>query len=503
MKLHKMCLPSGQEITCGAEESWALIRVKVCQQVNRGSSFRLGSVCAAQAEIELFTPKNQGIPPGTEVTLYQGQEKLGLFTVETARRISPNRLTLFLRDRGHRLDKELTAWLSGLDWPCTLEALATGAARQCGLEPFYNQDFNHSLRVDKFSRGIVTGRQLLGWCAELMGCFCYVNPDGVLTFDRFRDSDLRITPTGENFYYGGSLSAGDVPQEDVVGVKLRDPKNPHLLPVYGDSAHTYTIEANPLSKNVEFSHLMSILGGFPRNWSNCVVTVPDTVEVRVGQYITVFDGERSYRMPVMERLLQGGRQTLSALGTAGGRVDSVSAQARALAQQLSIAHSAVDAQTQAEIFNRLTDNGNAQGLFLRDGQLYINASFLSAGILDAALVKVINLIAETVCSVEGESALRIDGASLTMTSGDKTTVELSNSAPGLPIFYMTDREEGAQVHRLELTPHHLRLGGTDPVGNLRLSAADGAPTLSLSGEAPKRLSWTWNASLGKYTLTGE
>ncbi len=136
MKLHKMCLPSGQEITCGAEESWALIRVKVCQQVNRGSSFRLGSVCAAQAEIELFTPKNQGIPPGTEVTLYQGQEKLGLFTVETARRISPNRLTLFLRDRGHRLDKELTAWLSGLDWPCTWRPWPPGPPGSAAWSPF-------------------------------------------------------------------------------------------------------------------------------------------------------------------------------------------------------------------------------------------------------------------------------------------------------------------------------------------------------------------------------
>ncbi len=39
--------------------------------------------------------------------------------------------------------------------------------------------------------------------------------------------------------------------------------------------------------------------------------------------------------------------------------------------------------TQQEIFNRLTDNGAAQGLVLYNGQLYINASYINAGYLSA------------------------------------------------------------------------------------------------------------------------
>lgn len=45
------------------------------------------------------------------------------------------------------------------------------------------------------------------------------------------------------------------------------------------------------------------------------------------------------------------------------------------------AQNAVDSQTQTDIFNKLTDNGNAQGIYFADGQLYINASYLAAGIL--------------------------------------------------------------------------------------------------------------------------
>lgn len=46
------------------------------------------------------------------------------------------------------------------------------------------------------------------------------------------------------------------------------------------------------------------------------------------------------------------------------------------------AESVVDRQTQTDIFNKLTNNGQAQGLFLSaNGQLYVNASYLSTGVL--------------------------------------------------------------------------------------------------------------------------
>lgn len=44
-----------------------------------------------------------------------------------------------------------------------------------------------------------------------------------------------------------------------------------------------------------------------------------------------------------------------------------------------IANVAVAAQTQLDIFNKLTNNGQLQGLFMQDGKLYINATYLSTG----------------------------------------------------------------------------------------------------------------------------
>lgn len=46
-----------------------------------------------------------------------------------------------------------------------------------------------------------------------------------------------------------------------------------------------------------------------------------------------------------------------------------------------IANGAVSAQTQIDIFNKLTNNGALQGLYMQDGKLYINAEYLATGII--------------------------------------------------------------------------------------------------------------------------
>lgn len=45
------------------------------------------------------------------------------------------------------------------------------------------------------------------------------------------------------------------------------------------------------------------------------------------------------------------------------------------------AKDAVNSQTQTDVFNKLTNNGKSEGIYYKNGQLYINASYLAAGIL--------------------------------------------------------------------------------------------------------------------------
>ena len=51
------------------------------------------------------------------------------------------------------------------------------------------------------------------------------------------------------------------------------------------------------------------------------------------------------------------------------------------------AQNAVNAQTQDDIFNKLTNNGTVKGIILTDGKLYINADYITSGILNATLLR--------------------------------------------------------------------------------------------------------------------
>lgn len=48
-----------------------------------------------------------------------------------------------------------------------------------------------------------------------------------------------------------------------------------------------------------------------------------------------------------------------------------------------IAQGKVNAQTQEDIFNKLTNNGALPGLFMLDGQMYINADYLATGVISS------------------------------------------------------------------------------------------------------------------------
>ena len=65
----------------------------------------------------------------------------------------------------------------------------------------------------------------------------------------------------------------------------------------------------------------------------------------------------------------------------------------------------VDNLTQEEIFNIITDNGRLQGIFMRDGMLYINGSYIKSGKVSGEYVDARNL---TVTNSSGQKTLDID-----------------------------------------------------------------------------------------------
>lgn len=80
--------------------------------------------------------------------------------------------------------------------------------------------------------------------------------------------------------------------------------------------------------------------------------------------VTWTDGRTTYTSPVLAKAVNGANQSAS------DAKDSVTQLDNSL--------------TQREIFNRLTNNGKTQGIYMQNGLLYVNASYMSTGILSDA-----------------------------------------------------------------------------------------------------------------------
>lgn len=95
------------------------------------------------------------------------------------------------------------------------------------------------------------------------------------------------------------------------------------------------------------------------------------------------DGSTFY-LDLVNGILKG---QFSEFSIAGKSVDSIAQEKADTAQKNAeeyadgAAQEAVSKQTQTEVFNKLTNNGAAEGLYYVNGQLYINASYLATGIL--------------------------------------------------------------------------------------------------------------------------
>lgn len=159
---------------------------------------------------------------------------------------------------------------------------------------------------------------------------------------------------------------------------------------------------------------------------------------------------------------------------------------------------AVNGQTSQDIFNRLTDYGRIQGIYIEDGKWYINAE----------LVKIINLIANQVSSEKDNSSLVVSGARFTMFYNGRETVyidnEFGNSAQiGFRVFDDYGNVKQAGYYNA----HQIEFGG-EGIGDRMYIGVDTdtmQPYMALPNDqyGNRTISWQYSSELGKYVLCGE
>lgn len=452
-----LILPDGTEISSGPGTVNAIQSTKLTQSVNSGEEMTLGSACAAILEMTLFTPGgNLQLNAGDRVTLYKVSEdgnrtKIGVFILEQPTRPSANTVSITGYDPVIMLDKDLTQWLGSLaGWPYKLIDFASMVCEACGLHMVTEEIPNGDFFVPQFTRSGVTGRLLMQWIGEASCRFCRADADGNIRLDWYEDSGKTLTPA-DYYARGFSYCTYQVEPVEAVQLKLAQGENGGLWPEAAEGANSYIIEDNPIFHTRITEDLLPYLQNIGNilgqaSYTPCQVALPADLAVGAGSIVDVMDANgKVITAYVMTKVSTGQRDTLECTGSR--RRDSASAMNNKSPQQ--IAQERVDAQTREDIFNKLTDNGKIQGLYVQDGKWYINAE----------LAQIVNLVAERLLSELEESALSVDGAKLQFFHQGKETVCLENDQKWYPrLAFMSYDDKGNLTEYSQFRPNGIELG---------------------------------------------
>lgn len=188
----------------------------------------------------------------------------------------------------------------------------------------------------------------------------------------------------------------------------------------------------------------------------------------------------------------------------------------------------INAITQQDIFNKLTNNGAMKGLYMQDGNLYINADYIQSGTIRAGLVS---------ASGDGGSVILSNGAVYVRDqNGYNRFVMFYDAASGNCIFRMRDitgawcgdltgyRENDIGMVQLNLSSNGFFRTARIQTGEIAVSNGkmfsnmyrdldgnsfcykDGSSRvgcfekMAISGGAAQNVEWVWDTSISRYVL---
>lgn len=443
---HLLVLPDGTEVYSGVRDAVCIENLKLKEQVNTGSELTLGSVCATMLEAELITTGTLPLLlPGQEVILYQvdnqdERHKTGVFLLEKPVYQSQNRLNITAYDRVSLLDREVGQWLSSLTgWPYTLTELAQMLCDLCGIPTDRLDMVLGDFQVEKFTDSGITGRQLMGYIAELGGRFVRANADGVLEFGWYTPSQVAIVPkeqitadlrtyydelmldhrdtvtvddlqggvslhtdaitdirtdtdlqlvavdAGQQLYtFRGSLTYENyaVTPVEQVQARLAGGEYGYRYPSADETAECCVLSRNPLLSGdpTGWNSLLAALTRLMKtvSYTPCKVTVPANLQLQAGHTVRITDrAGNTFTAYIMQRIRENRQDTLICTGSLHRRNEN---QGATNAQQV------IDAMSREKLFDKLTNGGEDQGIFLHDGRIYINGDYIRSGTIYADLV---------------------------------------------------------------------------------------------------------------------
>ena len=382
-----------------------------------GDKLEVGSAISAQMTLKLVNTSGQfdgivfegaellaeiGIADWDEETPTVSYIPCGYFTPdEQPRRM--NTITLTCLDRMTKFDKQVNAQQLAL--PATVAQLVNQVCGICGvtlaesIDGLTNADVTITQLPDV--QGDITYRNLIQWCAGIMATCAWIDWDGELRFSWYDNATSYETTTANRF-------GSDVYEDDLTVTGAVYTNDSGVEIVSGTDDYALDLTGNALAGQMLSTVLPAIetaLAGFTyRPFSATVISAPYLWPMDEVVYTDA--GGNSYNSVLTNvNIGLNAPTSLESVGmtyaiNARKQPSGVTKeQAQIITEAMESVETNIDESlTQQEIFNRLTDNGAAQGLVLFNGQLFVNATYINAGELNAAVVRILNLSANDITS---------------------------------------------------------------------------------------------------------
>lgn len=307
-------------------------------------------------------------------------------------------------------DRDASQFLESLTYPVTLSGIYTALCDFVGVS-YVSSTFTYSTTSyssSPFSDTSCTLRDILWWIAERARCVAHFNRVGALDLMEIGTTAVETLTATDIGADGYSIAEFATPK--VTGVLLKGTNGSSLT--FGESTVPYVISANPFVSTITNTDLqaywniptyvpieLNVLEADPSIDIGDMVDIKpmvDEIVLLTNVYNEIYVNEDleayalkapTYEIPLMNRevtFMGGIRAKYVATGNEVREADISDTEYNANVAA-SMAQEKVDESlTQEEVFNRLTNNGQAQGIYMdANGNIYFNASYIQSGTISA------------------------------------------------------------------------------------------------------------------------
>ena len=392
---------------------------------------------------------------------------------------------------------------SAFTFPCTVANLVEQICAMCYV-PFTQTitglpNATYQIAAMPKTQQRVTLRNLIQWCAGVMGTNAWIDWTGSLRFSWY-GAATGFGITTENRY------SSDLYEEDVTITGVAYTNSQNVTIVSGSPAYALDLTGNYIVADGIAQILPAIntaVNGFtyrpfearvlaaPYFWPMDMMTFTD----KGGTARTVAVTNVNFGLNGLMALAGKGEtsQTNSYAQPSGVNTET----AMLIDHAIDAAEQAIeDSLTQEAVFNILTDGGGSQGIYLYNGKIYVNATYIQTGTLSADVLKGIILTLGGLNNADGQLVVK-DASGNTIGTWNKDGITILQGALSAALITGGTLTLGGSANN----PAQLIVKDTSD--NTIGSWNTGGITLSKGTISDANGASSWNLSTGTLDLTGK